>query len=183
MTGFTATCALAFVAALLLVSGGSHLAAPRRFARLLARQGVVPTAWTLPAATAVTAGELAIAGCALAALSGAAPGLAAVASAASLAIGGAFLFYLRHLMASGHTGSCGCTPVDAPWTPASFAPAAGLAVAGAAGLAAALAPPPLPPALAALGAGWGLTLAGLVLLLPASAPANVGWKGAREQAE
>jgi hypothetical protein len=57
-------------------------------------------------------------------------------------------------------------------TPASFAPAAALAAAGALGLAVSpLAAAASHAAVAVLPAAWGATLAGLVLLLPASAPA------------
>jgi len=171
MLAFVTLCGLAFVAALLAVTGGAHLLAPAAFGRTLRRHGLLPGALAAPAALALAVGELALAGAAALALAGRFPAPAVFAVA--LVLGLAFLVYLRSLARTGHTGSCGCTPLDAPLTPASFAPAAALAVTGALGLAATAVGGSLAPAAdawSALAAAWGLTLAALVLLLPASAP-------------
>ena len=181
MLGFVTLCGLALVAALVAVTGGAHLLAPAAFGRLLRHHRLLPGALAAPAALAVTAGELALAGAAAAALAGGDRRLAAVAFAAALALGLGFSAYLRRLSRSGHTGSCGCTPLDSPLTPASFAPAAALAVTGALGLAAtsavAGAVPPAGEGWGALAVAWGLLLAGLVLLLPASAPGRTAAAG------
>lgn len=176
MLAFVTLCGLAFVAALLAVTGGAHLLAPVAFGRTLRRHGLLPGALAVPAALLVAVGELALAGAAVAALAGRFP--APVVFAVALVLGLGFLVYLRTLARTGHTGSCGCTPLDAPLTPASFAPAAALAVTGAlgscaVGLAATAAGGTLAPVTdgwSALAAAWGLTLAALVVLLPASAP-------------
>ncbi|HEX6201714.1 MAG TPA: MauE/DoxX family redox-associated membrane protein [Thermoanaerobaculia bacterium] len=172
MSSFVVLCSLALVCALLAVTGGGHLFGLAAFARLLRQHAVVPPALAAPAALAVTAAELAIAAAAARALAGGDPRLRLVAFAGAVACGGAFLAYLRRLMRSGHTGSCGCSPLASSLTPASFAPAGALAAAGTLGLAASpLAASASPAAIAVLPAAWGATLAGLVLLLPASAPA------------
>jgi hypothetical protein len=168
---------LAFVAASLLATGGAHLIGLPGFARLLRQHGLLPGVLATPLAVVVTGTELAIA---LAALAGSdprfGPWLGTTAFAASLAAGGVFLAYLRRLRRSGHSGSCGCSPLASPLTPASFAPAAFLATTGALGLLARWAAAPIPLSLQAwsgLAIAWGVTLAGVVLLLPASAPGKV----------
>lgn len=180
MLSFVYIGGLTFVAATLLATGGAHLIGLPGFARLLRQHDLLPRALAAPLAVMVTGAELAIALTALAALAGSDPGgapwLGTAAFAASLAAGGIFLVYLRRLRRAGHTGSCGCSPLASPLTPASFAPAAFLAATGAFGLlarwATASASPPLP-AWSGLAIAWGVTLAGLVLLLPASAPGKV----------
>jgi hypothetical protein len=172
---------LALVAATLLATGGAHLAGLPGFARLLRQHDLLPGALAAPLAVGVTGAELAIGLAALAALSGGDPRLGTAAFAASLAAGGVFLVYLRRLRRAGHTGSCGCSPLASPLTPASFAPAAFLAATGAFGLLArwASASASLSPrAWSGLAIAWGVTLAGLVLLLPASAPGKVREAGA-----
>lgn len=179
MSSFVHLGGLAFVAAALLATGGAHLLGLPGFARLLRQHGLLPGALAAPLAAAVAGGELMTALAALAALSGGAPGLGpwlgTAAFAASLAAGVVFLLYLRRLRRAGHTGSCGCSPLASSLTPASFAPAAFLAAIGALGLLArqAAAPIALVPAWSGLAIAWGVTLAGLVLLLPATAPGKV----------
>jgi hypothetical protein len=174
MLPFVFRCGLAFVAALLTATGGSHLVRLPDLARLLRHHRLLPPAAALPAALAVTAVELATAATAAGALVAGSWRLAAAASAAAVISGGGFVAYLRQLVRrSGRGGSCGCTPFDSPLTPASFAPAAGLVAAGALGLA--LSPagsldPTAGPAWSMLPVVWGLSLAGLVALLPATAP-------------
>lgn len=180
MLSFVHLAGLAFVAAALLATGGAHLAGLPGFARLLRQHGLLPGGLAAPLAAAVTGAELATGLAALAALSGRDPGSGpwsgTWAFAASLVAGVAFLVYLRRLWRAGHTGSCGCSPLASPLTPASFAPATFLAATGALGLLARWAGAPAPPALqvwSGLAIAWGVTLAGLVLLLPASAPGKV----------
>lgn len=178
MLSFVHLGGLAFVAATLLATGGAHAAGLPGFARLLRQHDLLPGALAAPLAVVVAGGELAIGLAALAALFGADSRLGTAAFAASLVVGGVFLVYLRRLRRAGHTGSCGCSPLASPLTPASFAPAAFLAVTGALGLlarwAATAASLPLPPrAWSGLAIAWGVSLAGLVLLLPASAPGKV----------
>lgn len=180
MLSFVQLGGLAFVAASLLATGGAHLIGLPGFARLLRQHGLLPGVLAAPLAVVVTGAELAIALAALAALAGSDPGfgpwLGTTAFAASLAAGGVFLVYLRRLRRTGHSGSCGCSPLASPLTPASFAPAAFLAATGALGLLARWAAAPISLSLQAwsgLAITWGVTLAGIVLLLPASAPGKV----------
>lgn len=173
MTGFVEICDLALVAAVLLATGGAHLAGLGGFARLLRRHGLVPAVFAAPLAAGLGLGELAVGAAALAALAGGDPRLATAAFTAALGAGVAFLVYLRRLLVAGHTGSCGCSPLASPLTPASFVPASALVAAGVLGLLARWAANPAPPfsdAWSGLAVAWGLTLAALVLLLPASAP-------------
>lgn len=176
MIGFFALCGLVFVAVLLAATGGAHLVGLPGFARLLRRHGIVPASLAVPAATALTLAELTLAAAAMTALAGGDPRLAGIAFGAALALGGGFVAYLRALLRSGHTGSCGCSPLATPLTPASFAPAVGLIAAGTLGLLATgggFAGLPVPPAGvagSALAGAWGVALVALVLLLPATAP-------------
>lgn len=175
MLSFVHLGGLAFVAASLLATGGAHLTGLPGFARLLRQHDLVPGVLAAPLAVVVTGAELATGLAALAALSGCDPRLGTGAFAASLAAGGVFLVYLRRLRRAGHTGSCGCSPLASPLTPASFAPAAFLAATGAFGLLArwAASTSLSLQVWSGLAIAWGVTLAGLVLLLPASAPGRV----------
>lgn len=176
MLSFVHIGGLAFVAASLLATGGAHLVGLPGFARLLLQHGLLPGVLAAPLAVVVTGAELAVALAALAALAGSDARFGTGAFAASLAAGGVFLVYLRRLRRAGHSGSCGCSPLASPLTPASFAPAAFLATTGALGLLARWAAAPISLSLQAwsgLAIAWGVTLAGVVLLLPASAPGKV----------
>ncbi len=176
MLTFVHHCTLAFVAAVLLATGGAHLAGLGGFKRLLRQHGLLPGGLAAPLAVLVTGAELTVGLAALVALVGGESGLGRAAFAAALGVGGAFVVYLRRLLRAGHTGSCGCSPLASPLTPASFVPAASLVATGAFGLLArwtATAAPLPSRGWSGLAIAWGLTLAALVLLLPASAPGNV----------
>jgi|GEM_PF-6451239 len=184
MLSFVILGGLALVAVVLATTGVAHLADPAGFARLLRGHDLLPRALALPAALVVGLVECLVAIAALAALAGAGgPRFASLAFAAALVVGVGFLAYLRRLLDSGHTGSCGCTPLASSLTPASFVPAAALTTAGALGLAAvwlAGSGPGVSSATSAatpwgaLAIAWGVALAGLVLLLPATAPGRAG---------
>lgn len=176
MLAFIGFGGLAFVAATLLATGVAHLAGLRGFARLLRQHGLLPAAVAAPVGVLVTGTEVTIGLGALVALSSGDPRLGTAAFAAALGIGGMFVAYLRQLLRAGHTGSCGCSPMAGPLTPASFAPAISLVAVGAVGLVASWASTTalLPPtAWSSLAVAWGLTLTALVLLLPATAPGRV----------
>jgi hypothetical protein len=88
-----------------------------------------------------------------------------------------FTLYLRRVLTTAvGIVSCGCSPLGGPFTAASLLPAMLLSLLSALGLAAGLAGrsagsgPILADPRALAGIGWGVTLAGLVLLFPASAP-------------
>lgn len=180
METFVERCGLAFLAATLLATGGSHLADLRGFPRLLRHHGLLPAALAAPVAWLVTGVELAIGLAALKALLDPQPYLATVGFGAGLGIGGVFLIYLRRLLRAGRASSCGCSPLASPLTPASLVPAASLVVAGLVGLLArssAVATSLPPRAWSRLAVAWGVALAGLVLLLPATAPGRVRGPG------
>jgi hypothetical protein len=179
--------ALAYVAATLLTSGVGHLVAPRRFARVLHAHGLLPPRAASGVAAVVPVLELAAGALALTAIlrrdDPQVSVLALLAHGAGAMAGVAFLLYVRRLLratdgvASPRVASCGCTPLDAPLTSMSAAPAAGLLTACAVGLVATLvgsgAPGgdlSLPAAARALPLAWGVTLAALALGLPAVMP-------------
>jgi len=174
---FVTLCCLALVASVMLVTGGAHLGGFGGFGRQVVRHGLIPGALALPVAALVTGAELATGFAAAIALAGGGGGLLATqAFAVSTGAGAVFLLYLRRLLRAGHTGSCGCSPLASPLTPASFVPAASLVAAGVAGLLASWLSnltPAAPRAWNALAIGWGIALAALVMLLPASAPGRV----------
>ena len=173
MAYFVERCGLVLVATLLATTGGFHLLHLRRVAGVLDDHGIVRRARPGVAAFVLTMSELAIAAIALVALTTGEWRIAAVASSTALAAGLGFVMYLHRLLQAGHSGSCGCTPLDAALTPASFAPAVALAAAGALGLSASLvggSDPVSGAAWTALPVAWGLALTGLVVLLPATAP-------------
>lgn len=180
MLRFAHLCGLCFVAATLLATGASHLAGLRGFTGLLRQHGLLPGGLAAPLAVLVTGAELTVGVAAVAALGGASPLLSTASFAAAFGLGGAFVVYLRRLLAAGHNGSCGCSPLASPLTAASVVPAGSLIAVGAGGLLARLSDaaevlPPQP--WSSLAVGWGLTLAILVLLLPATSPGRVA--GAR----
>jgi hypothetical protein len=170
---FVSLLGLSLLAALLTVTGIAHAGRPGRLIGLLQQHRLVPRPLVAPVAVAVPVAELALAAAAVVALVGGRPGPTAVALAGGLGAGLAFAAYLGRLMASGSDADCGCTPLEAPLTSASFAPAASLIVACGLGLAAG----------AVGGSGtvegsawsllpvlWGPVLALLVVLAPATVP-------------
>lgn len=170
----------AFVAALLAVTGTGHLFGFRELRRIAAQHRIVPARLVGVAALAVVVAELGAAAAGLAVILR--PGGAVLAAAlfgTTAALGAVFLSYVRHLLRRRPGArSCGCSPFRSPLTRLSLVPAGSLlAVSGAAlpvTVSIALAPvqPPAAPAgpmMAALPLLWGVTAAGLVLLLPAAA--------------
>jgi len=177
MVQFTAHASQAFIASLLLVTGAAHLGGLSKLARLVRQHRLIPDRASMPAALLVTAGELAVAAAAVVGIVADDWRVRLAASAGAVLASTCLLVYMRALVRSGHRGSCGCTPLDGPLTIASFAPAAGLGVAGLLGIAASTAGDlqPLPaPSWAALGVVWGATLACLVVVLPATVPRGAG---------
>ncbi len=183
MLSFVTQGGLALIAVVLATTGAAHLADLPAFARLLRGHELLPRGLALPAALVAGLVECLVAASAVAALAGSGPRFATFAFAAALMAGVGFLAYLRSLLRSGHTGSCGCTPLASPLTPASFVPAGSLATTGFLGLGAiwlagggpavSIQVVPATP-WGALAVAWGAALAGLILLLPATAPGRVG---------
>lgn len=170
MIAFLALFAPAFLAGVWLVAGFGHLLRPRQLPRAIVAHRVIAPVWAWPAAVLVTAAELALGAGALLALVRGEP-VASAAALGSAALALAFLLYLGRLLSRGPAAgaSCGCSPWAAPVTGVSLLPAGAILVLS---LALLLTPAPtagLPAAALALAALWGLTLAALVLLLPAAA--------------
>lgn len=181
MSAFLVDCGLVFAAAVLLVSGCGHALDPRRFAGLLRQHGVLPGRLAPVLAFAIVVLELGVAALAMVAIVGGDRRWATVALAGCAGLGLAFVSYLRSLIRRGRNVDCACSPFAGNLTPASFVPGGLLAVFGLLGLVAQAAGAVgvadgaavrLETWGAALAAVWGLTLALLAFLLPASAPGN-----------
>lgn len=177
MTLFVSTFALAFLSALWLVTGLGHGLAWNRFRRTITSHRVIPPLWGLLAAAVIPPAELGLGIGALGSLArnGSLPAWVSLGSAALALVFGLYLVgLLRRGPAPGV--SCGCSPLAGPLTPLSLLPALAVGIASLAGGAAASVDvagvaAELPPGASVLAALWGLTLAGLVLLIPAAASA------------
>lgn len=167
--------ALGYLAAGLLASGIHHAAGWTSFREIVRSHRIVPVGLATPLAILITVVELVAGSAALGVLfSDKVAARAPVLFSVCTVLGIAFALYVRRLLRN-PTGitSCGCSSFAAPLTIASIIPALALAVVSLSGLAA-----------AALGFGntlnqsfvtglplvWGVTLALLVNLLPASMP-------------
>lgn len=179
---------LAYVAATLVISGIGHVLGFAHFRDLIRAHNIIPARLAVATAVLVIGFELVGAVTSLAVLLN--ENIAVRASllfAVCAAAGGAFAFYIRRLLRhpEGIT-SCGCSPFADPLTPASIVPAltlllmsllglvaAGLGYSGALGVTYGLLGISV-----ALPLAWGVTLAVIVILLPASMPqpaTNRGW--------
>lgn len=182
MIAFLFGFSLAYLMCTFAISGLGHLTRFSHLTQTLRAHAIVPARVVLPTAALLTVFELTVAAFALRAL------LRIRAAAIDLAVLGAcvvagvgFVLYLRRLLRTSRSSTCGCLPVRAPLTPLSLAPAGGVALLSAVGFVSALVlPQPAPAVLHQLGPAaqwlppaWGLVLAGLVVLLPASMPHNV----------
>ncbi|MET7640864.1 MauE/DoxX family redox-associated membrane protein [Streptomyces sp. NPDC005438] len=134
MTTFLAPVAVGIVLGSLLTGFASHVAAPSalrdalRQHRTLPRRAVPPVTLAVP----VAEGVLGLAG--LVALFGGSRTGVTVVMAASAALFGTYTGYLRHVLASGRGGPCGCSRSDVPlsgWAVGRAFTYALLAVAGA----------------------------------------------------
>lgn len=180
--GFVYYFSLSCLAALLLTTGGAHLAGFSAFRALLYEHNLVSSVTS--AAVFILVVELTIGMTALLLLVG---GLQTTVApplfAASASVGVVFLMYVRRLLRHATSlTSCGCSPLSSPLTPASLLPAATLALVSGAGFVANL----LSAAdhTSALANEYGLALytlpvlsgivfAGITMLIPASMPLPV----------
>lgn len=175
MSGFVTALALGYLAAALLPGGVVHLARFGAFRAVVRAHGVVPNRAAAAVALLVAVTETGL---------GAAAVVAAVRSslppilfAAAAVLGVGFVLYLRALLRRPDTGAgCGCTPLPAPLAPASLLPAGMLAVVAILALGAIAAGPSGPGT--AFPLLWGVTLALLVVLVPASVPKPAAEGGA-----
>jgi hypothetical protein len=168
---------VAFLSTLLLATGLGHALRFARFRADLRDHALVPRRATAAIASLVTVAELGVgAVCAsvlLSLTSPATPSTLVSATVAASALAIALLLYLGALLRQPpRVLSCGCSFLSGQLTPVSIAPAASLLFFSMIGLA--LASPgdgagfePVADTWAILSAGWGMTLAVLVLAVPA----------------
>jgi hypothetical protein len=171
---------LSFIAATLLASGSGHLFGFSGFRAVMQSHNVVRPGFTTLVAIVISVFELVAGSASLVALlsNGTTP-LTALLFVLCAIAGCAFVWYIRQLLRN-PTGiaSCGCSPLTSPLTPASLVPATALLVVSAAGLATTSFGFDLPLHLSyerlsiavALPLVWGVTLAMITMLLPASVP-------------
>jgi hypothetical protein len=172
MAEFFSAFACAYIGATFLASGSYHLIAIGSFVKNLRRHKVLPKSLQMAAALSVTAFELAMAGAAGIA-TGSGPRLVrAGIFLLGAAAGGLFLIYLRALLRKGAGDDCGCLPLRSPLTPVSLFPAAAIIGVSIAGAVAALAGSNSVGGggVLLLPAAWGVTLALLAPLFPATMP-------------
>jgi hypothetical protein len=172
MTDFFSAFACAYIGAAFLTSGIYHLVGIRSFVRNLRRHRVLPESLQTLSAVGVPASELALScGAVMIAVQGSMITRAAI-FVLSAAAGGSFLVYLRALLRKGSGDDCGCLPLRSPLTPVSLFPAAAIIGVSVAGAAATLGggSPIGDNSLLLLPAAWGVTLACLAPLFPATMP-------------
>jgi hypothetical protein len=168
-----------YLAATFMMSGLGHALRFSHLTQALREHGILSAGSAMPAAALLTVFELMVAAFATRALvrSDIATIDFAVLGACSLA-GTGFVLYLRRLLLTSKSSNCGCLPISAPLTSLSLAPAGAVAGVSAIGFACGFvllqsAPyvlQQLRPAEQWLPLAWGLILAGLVVLVPASMP-------------
>lgn len=166
---------LGFIALMMLAGGAGHLWSWREFAALVQAHAVLPPWFARAAAFLVTTFELALGACCTALLFRLLSATAArPVLLLALALAVLFRWYLGRLLAAPQrASSCGCSPLSGPLTSASRAPAEALILAALAALAATLGGSPrTDPLSAAFAALWGATLAGILLLAPATVPTS-----------
>lgn len=180
MISFWPAFGLAYVATTLLASAVSHAVQFGSF-RELVRDHAIVASRRAPLTAALTMIGEATAGAAALVLLLRQPAAAAtlLLFTATGAMGVGFLFYIRRLLRRRHSGlGCGCTPLSSPLTPVSQLPSAALAVVSCTGLAGLLVAGGMGATLASGGSLavlaplWGVTLAVLVMLAPASVPST-----------
>lgn len=177
MLSFWACFSLAYVVTTLGFTGLYHLAGLRGFQATVRQHGIVPARLAGLTALLVVALELLLAVAAGLGLASREPDpLAGYLAAGGAAVMGlAFTLYLLRLVGSpAAASSCGCSPFAGETTRLSLAPAVGLALAGLLGTLGSVAGGAASlrhiyadfGGLGLLAAGWGATLAALVLLSP-----------------
>lgn len=182
MTGFWPVFGLTYVAATLLISGGWHLLRFRSFRHLVRSHEIVPSPLVTATAALTPIAELSAGTAALLlAVAPTALAPARVLLTTTGVLGVVFVLYVRRLLRQPvRSVACGCSPLSSPVTPASLIPGGALAAVSVTALAATFVPSG-PADAAARGPGllavlpplWGVALAALVMLVPASMPPSV----------
>ena len=171
---------LSFIAATLLTSGSGHVFGFARFRAVVQSHNLVPPGFTTLVAVIISVFELVAGSASLVGLfSKEATPLTTLLFALCAVAGCAFVWYIRRLLRNPDgIASCGCSPLTSPLTPASLVPAIALLMVSATGLATAslgfdhalhLSYERVGIAVA-LPLIWGVTLATITMLLPASVP-------------
>ena len=171
---------LGYVAATLMISGIGHVLGFAHFRDLIRAHSIIPTRLAVATAVLVIGFELVGAVTSLAVLLNEENAVrASLLFAVCAAAGGAFAFYIRRLLRRPEgISSCGCSPFAGPLTPASMVPALALLLMSLLGLVAVGLGYNSPLGVTyglqgisvALPLVWGLTLAVIIILLPASMP-------------
>jgi uncharacterized membrane protein len=172
--------ALGYIAAALLTGGVGHLLGFARFRDLVREHAMIPDSLVTTTTMLVVAFELLAGSAALAALLNEEMTARATLLFAMCAVaGGAFAYYIRRLLLSPlEITSCGCSLLAGPLTPVAIVPALMLLVVSGLGLVATVLGFGRPLGVAyglagvslALPLLWGVTLALIIILLPASMP-------------
>jgi hypothetical protein len=177
---FWSSFGLTYVATALLASGASHLLGFSSFRDVVDDHAIVPARFALIVVLLTLIAELVTGTAALVLLiaqSSAVPALLLFAFAGALGVG--FVAYVRRLLRQpDRASSCGCSPLASPLTSASQLPGVALSTVSAVALAAtflldrnmAAAHGDSFGSLGLLPPLWGVTLAVLVMLVPASVP-------------
>jgi hypothetical protein len=170
---------LAFVVTLVWVSGVAHLLRLAHFAAVLQAHNLIPRRFTRLTASAVTALEWGIGLASFALLlNRPLPAAAMFLHTACLLSALAFAGYVRRLLHSQPQGvGCGCTALSGPLTAASIVPALAWGLASVVGILASWAMntdmglgASVTTGVLSLSIGWGVLMAALVTVFPATAP-------------
>lgn len=171
---------LGYVATTLLTSGLGHALWIGNFRDLVRSHSIIPAGLVTATAFLVVAFELVAGGSSLAVLlKEEVAALASLLFAVCAAAGVAFAFYIRRLLRRPEgIASCGCSLFASPLTPVSIVPALTLLLISILGMAAAGLGYGRPLGVAyglmgislALPLVWGITLALIIIMLPASMP-------------
>lgn len=179
LSGFLSSFGFAFLAATLLASGASHVVGIVGFRDLVREHAIVPRRLVLPVVLGVLSLELIGGAAALLLAVQQRPDVApaVVLCTASALAGVGFVLYVRRLLRTNSAAPCGCSPFTGPTTAASLILGAALALASVLALATTLALSSGPERneiegiAHALAVSWGVTMAALTMLVPASMPA------------
>lgn len=174
LTAFLSSSGFAYLAAALLASGAGHLLDLRGFRDLLRTHAILPSRLVTPAVLCALSFELVGGATALLLAVQQDPAVApAVVLCAATAIAGlGFVVYVRRLLRTSAAAPCGCSPLAGPTTPASLLLGAALVLTSAVTLTATAALPAgdVDGVARLLAPVWGVTLAAVTMLVPASMP-------------
>ncbi|MGH2941847.1 MAG: MauE/DoxX family redox-associated membrane protein [Solirubrobacteraceae bacterium] len=177
LSAFFASFGFAYLAATLLASAAGHLAALARFRDLVRSHAILPPRLVMPGVLGVLGFEL-VGGVAalLFAVERRPPTAPVVVLCAASAVAGlAFVLYVRRLLRTVAAAPCGCSPLSGPTTSASLVLGAALALVSVVALAATVAQAAsggeVEGIALVLAPAWGVTMAALTMLVPASMPA------------